>query len=79
MISADYITNHGNIFGHGVLPNGDQRIFLLIRNPHVPLPPASTPARPLPAIVGPPDRNISVVLALHAAHRGPTSVPTGQR
>jgi uncharacterized membrane protein len=70
MISADYINNQGDIFGHGVLPNGDQRIFLLIRNPGVPLPPASTPPRPLPAITGPPDRSISVILGLHAAGRG---------
>lgn len=75
MISADYINNQGAIFGHGVLPNGDQRIFLLIRNPCVPLPPPPAPARPLPAITGPPDRNISVILALHAARHGPTPVP----
>jgi probable HAF family extracellular repeat protein len=69
MISADYITNHGDIFGHGVLPNSDQRIFLLIRNPGVPLPPYSTSARPLPSITGPPDRSISVNLALRAAYQ----------
>jgi probable HAF family extracellular repeat protein len=69
MISADYITSQGDIFGHGVLPNGDQRIFLLIRNPGVPLPPTSTPARPLPAITGPRDHSISVRLALRAAHQ----------
>jgi hypothetical protein len=79
MISADDINNHGNIFGHGLLPNGDQRIFLLIRNPGVPLPQASALARPLPSITGPPDRNISIVLALHAAHHGPTSVPSAKR
>ena len=79
MISADYINNQGAIFGHGVLPNGDQRIFLLIRNPCVPLPAASTPARPLPSIIGPPDRSISVVLALHAAHRGSVSELSGKR
>jgi uncharacterized membrane protein len=78
MISADYITNQGDIFGHGVLPNGDQRIFLLIRNPCVPLPSAPAPARPLPAITGPPDRSISVVLALHTAHHGPASVPSAR-
>jgi probable HAF family extracellular repeat protein len=38
MISADYINDQGDIVGHGVLPNGDQRMFLLIRNPSVPLP-----------------------------------------
>ena len=67
MISADYITDQGDIFGHGVLPNGDQRIFLMIRNPGVPLPPASTPRRPLPAITGPTDHSIRVRLALRAA------------
>jgi hypothetical protein len=78
MISADYINNHGDIFGHGVLPNGDQRVFLLIRNPDVPLPPAPAPARPLPAITGPPDHRISVVLTLRAAHRGPMSAPSAK-
>jgi hypothetical protein len=75
MISADYINNQGDIVGHGVLTNGDQRIFPLIRNPSVPLPPVPAPARPLPSITGPPDRSISVVVALHAAHRGPMSIP----
>jgi hypothetical protein len=75
MISANYITGQGDIFGHGVLPNGDQRVFLLIRNPGVPLPRASTPARPLPAMTGPPDRSIRVRLALRAAHPGPISAP----
>jgi hypothetical protein len=76
MISADYINNQGDIVGHGVLPNGDQRMFLLTRNPGVPLPPASAPAGPLPAITGPPDRSISMVLALHAAHHGSTPTPS---
>jgi probable HAF family extracellular repeat protein len=30
--SAEYVTDQGDIVGHGVLPNGDQRIFLLIPN-----------------------------------------------
>ena len=76
MVSADYINNQGDIVGHGVLPNGDQRMFLLIRNPSIPLPPAPAPPRPLPAITAPPDRSISVVLALHAAHRRPMPVPS---
>jgi len=33
MVSADYVNNQGDIVGHGVLPNGHQRMFLLIRNP----------------------------------------------
>jgi len=69
MVSADYIDNQGDIVGHGVLPNGDQRVFLLIRNPLVPLPLAPAPPRPLPA-TGPPDENATAVLTLHAAHRG---------
>lgn len=70
MISADYITGQGDIFGHGVLPNGDQRVFLLIRNPGVPLPSTSTPPRPLPPVTGPPDPSISLHLALRIAHLG---------
>lgn len=38
MISADYIDDHGDIVGHGVMPDGSQRMFLLIRNHSVPLP-----------------------------------------
>jgi len=38
MISAEYIDDHGEIVGDGTLPNGDQRAFLLTRNPTVPLP-----------------------------------------
>jgi len=57
---------------------GDQRRFLLIRDPCVPLPPASTPARPLPAITGPPDRSISVILAVNAARHGPMAVPSAE-
>ena len=68
MVSADYINNQGDIVGHGVLHGGKQRMFLLIRNPSV----------PLPAITGPPDHSISVVLALHVAHRGSTSVPSAK-
>ncbi len=41
MTSADYIDDRGDIVGHGVMPDGSQRIFLLIRNPTVPLPPAT--------------------------------------
>jgi hypothetical protein len=38
MVSASYIDDHGDIVGQGVLPNGEQRMFLLTRNPTVPLP-----------------------------------------
>jgi probable HAF family extracellular repeat protein len=38
MVSANYINNQGEIVGYGTLPNGHQRMFLLTRNPTVPLP-----------------------------------------
>jgi probable HAF family extracellular repeat protein len=50
LVGAEYINDRGEIVGHGVLPNGDQRVFLLIRNPSVPLTPAGArSARELPA------------------------------
>lgn len=69
MVSADYINNQGDIVGHGVLPNGDQRLFLLIRNPSVPLPSHSTPPRPLP-LSGPPEGSAAVKFGIHAVGRG---------
>ena len=44
MASAEYINDRGDIVGHGVLKNGEQRMFLLIRNPSVPLPAATASA-----------------------------------
>jgi hypothetical protein len=41
MASAEYINDRGDIVGHGVLANGEQRMFLLTRNPSVPLPDAT--------------------------------------
>ena len=41
LVSAEYINDQGEIVGGGVLSNGDQRVFLLIRNPSVPLPAAA--------------------------------------
>ena len=41
MTSAEYINDRGDIVGHGMLQNGEQRMFLLIRNPSVPLPAAT--------------------------------------
>jgi probable HAF family extracellular repeat protein len=50
LVSAEYINDRGEIVGHGVLPNGHERVFLLIRNPSVPLPPApARSARDVPA------------------------------
>lgn len=42
MTSADYIDDRGDIVGHGFMPDGTQRMFLLVRNPGVPLPATST-------------------------------------
>ena len=41
LAEADYINDQGEIVGRGVLPNGDQHVFLLIPNPSVPLPAAA--------------------------------------
>jgi probable HAF family extracellular repeat protein len=49
LTEADYINDQGDIVGRGVLPNGDQHIFLLIRNPLVPLPAAAPSTRTLHA------------------------------
>jgi len=38
LIDAEYVNDRGEIVGRGVLPNGDQHIFLLIPNPEVALP-----------------------------------------
>jgi len=37
LTEATYINDQGQIVAVGVLPNGDQRVVLLIRNPSVPL------------------------------------------
>jgi probable HAF family extracellular repeat protein len=69
LVIAEYVDNRGDIVGHGVLPNGDQRVFLLIRNRSVPLPSAALIARPLPA-TGPADQNTGAIMAVDAARRG---------
>jgi probable HAF family extracellular repeat protein len=78
IISADYINNRGEIFGHGVYtsgPNaGDARVFALIRNPSVPLPTAPQAARPLPAT----NKRNAIALALRIAHRGSTAIPSAR-
>jgi probable HAF family extracellular repeat protein len=51
LTTAAYINDQGEIVGHGVLPNGDQRVFLLLPNPSGTLPlrlAASNPANALP-------------------------------
>jgi probable HAF family extracellular repeat protein len=74
MTSADYIDDRGDIVGHGFLPDGSQRIFLLIRNPSVPLPASSTPSRPLPRTHPPRNLSALTLLGLHGLeHDGFTS------
>ncbi len=68
LVIAEYVDDHGDIVGHGVLPNGDQRVFLLVRNPSVPLPAIASSARPLPA-TGPADRRAATIMAVNAAGR----------
>src|SRR5262249_31191453 len=78
IISADYINNRGEIYGHGVYtsgPNaGDARVFALTRNPSVPLPAAPKAARPLP----PATKRNAIALALRRAHRGSTAIPSAK-
>ena len=78
MLSADQINDQGTIFGQGVYtggPNaGDPRIFILIRNPSVPLSAATPPSRPLPRNHKPD----TISLARHLAHRDRTAAAIRQ-
>jgi probable HAF family extracellular repeat protein len=69
MTSANYITEQGEIFGHGIYtsgPNkGDQRVFVLIRNPAVPLPSGS----PSAALLRTTEARARVAGALYRADR----------
>ena len=50
LVTAEYINDRGEIVGYSVLPNGNRRVYLLIRNPSVPLPSAAArSARDLPS------------------------------
>ena len=69
LVTAKYVDNRGDIVGRGVLPNGDQRVFLLIRNRSVPLPSTAPSARPLPA-TGPADQSNAAIMAVNASRRG---------
>jgi probable HAF family extracellular repeat protein len=69
LAEAEYVDNRGDIVGHGVLPNGDQRVFLLVRNRSVPLPSTAPSAQPLPA-TGPAGQGTAAVMAVNAARRG---------
>jgi hypothetical protein len=67
---ANYIDNRGDIVGHGVLPDGSQHVFLLVRNPSVPLPQSSIQAGPASG-TGPRDAGATaLLLATLAAHQG---------
>jgi len=66
LVTAYYIDDHGDIVGRRTLPNGDQRAFLLVRNPSAPLPSRPASPRPLPAD-GLMDNSAAAVLARHAA------------
>jgi probable HAF family extracellular repeat protein len=68
MTSAEYIDDRGDIVAHGVYPNGDARMFLLVRDPSVPLPDAS-PTRPALPGTGQPDEHPSQVFATSGAGR----------
>jgi hypothetical protein len=70
LIAAEYIDDQGDIVGNGVLPNGNQRIFLLIRDPLVPLPltPIPTPAEP--PTVAPSSDGSTGILSMNAEDRG---------
>ena len=71
MTSAFYINAQGDIVGHGVLPDGSQRVFLLTPNGSVPLPRAPTSARPLPTTGLRDGGTPALTLALHGPnHRG---------
>ena len=79
MTSAFYIDDQGDIVGHGVLPDGSQRVFLLSANPSVPLPRAATVARPLPTS-GLRDGGAAAFTRapIGANHRGAATALTGQ-
>jgi probable HAF family extracellular repeat protein len=67
---AIYVDNRGDIVGHGVLPDGSQRMFLLTPNRGVPLPGSSTRTR---AVTAAGTRNAglpALMLALQATHQG---------
>ena len=76
LVSAEYINDQGEIVGHGMLPNSDQLVFLLIPNPSVPLPAVPPSARKAPHVstarIGPAlDRNCaSLWLSQAAAQAG---------
>lgn len=69
LTAAQYINDQGDIVSNAVLPNGDQRLVLLVPNYGVPLPGASTTVSPLPA-TGVQDRSSTALFALHAARYG---------
>jgi probable HAF family extracellular repeat protein len=75
LTEAQYISDRGQIFAEGVLPDGSQRVFLLVRTPSAPLPASSTQTHPLTTTslrnVGP----IALTLAPHATHQSGVVAP----
>jgi probable HAF family extracellular repeat protein len=70
MTATSYIDDRGDIVGHGVLPDGSQREFLLIPSPSAPLPQSSTRARVL-ATTGTQNAGMTkLMLALQATRQG---------
>jgi probable HAF family extracellular repeat protein len=75
MTSADYIDDRGDIVGHGFMPDGSQRMFLLMRNPSVPLPASSTSRTALRQTL-PTTRHATNVLAPSGAGRSSSAPRT---
>jgi probable HAF family extracellular repeat protein len=72
LVSAGYIDEKGDIVVFGLLPDGSQREYLLIRNPSVPLP-ASTVASPRRTATRP---GFSALLDRLPYRSGPPSIGT---
>lgn len=69
LTDAVSINDRGQIIGEGALPNGEQRDYLLIPNPSVPLGATRTAAQPRPA-AGLNNKHASALLNFHALDRG---------
>jgi len=63
--------DQGDIVGSGVLPDGDQRIFLLIPNQSMPLPRVSTPACALAGLLERPELVQRIAAVIRAAATEP--------
>jgi probable HAF family extracellular repeat protein len=68
LYSAQYINDQGDILAQAQLPDGDQHIVELVRNPWVPLPPTSTAGPAVTAGVA--DHSPTAAFALTAGRHG---------